>query len=129
MEHTFNGYDLDSFLQSLPVIAQQRIAVALGKEPSSLNIHCEFCGTVKPLGLMNSFLVSYAMPGSPITPSYGCPVEQHYGCSHEHALLATIRCMLTCLEEGEHTGKKDSYEHPLLQHIKHELVERKEKAE
>lgn len=77
-------------------IQAQRMASALGADPSAVTIPCEApgCAAVRPLAAMHSLIVLYATTGGkPERPPYGCPQEQHYACSHEHALEAAKVCL------------------------------------
>lgn len=102
-------------------LQKMRIAAILGQDPSSVIIPCEAkdCTVQKPLGHMFSMATDYRMPGgeTPKSP-YQCPQEQHFGCTHEHAMLALLQCLFTCIEQGDHgQPKQESYEHSLLQVI------------
>ena len=102
-------------------LQKMRIAVILGEDPSAVIIPCEAkgCTVQKPLGQMFSMAIDYRMPGGKIPKSpYQCPNEQHFGCSHEHAMLALLQCLFTCIEQGDHgEPKQGNYQHDLLQTI------------
>jgi len=110
-------------VEELPVHARQKIAEIMRLDPSTITVSCEApgCTASKPLGDMCSMAVVYRMPG-PGTSPYQCPDEQHYGCCHEHAILALLKCLVTDIEAGQHVDPKEEiYQHPLLQSIEGEL--------
>lgn len=95
-------------------------------DPSMRPVSCDVCGTVKPLKYMKSFMLGYAMPGLREEHwgygAYGCPDEQHFGCTMEHAMLATLCCLFEHILEGEHEDKGRPLEHPLLIKLQQDLA-------
>jgi hypothetical protein len=92
-------------------------------------IACEICGTQRPFRDMNSIAVGYRFPGKVDQghrqvwlQAYQCPDEQHYGCCHEHAMLAAIACLVLHIHEGPHNSAGDALEHELLVHIQQEVI-------
>jgi hypothetical protein len=91
-------------------------------DPSLVPTACEICGEVKPLRDMLSIGAVYRMPGFDHylqlgLPPFGCPDKQHFGCCHDHALLAMIYCLFEHLHEGPHIEQGKDIEHPVLQDI------------
>ena len=80
-----------------------RVAEAIGEDPSAVPIQCEApgCLSVAPLGNMYSMAIIYRMPGPGKAP-YQCPNEQHYGCTHDHAVLAMLGCLRAHIASGDH---------------------------
>lgn len=110
-------------VEELPVLARQKVAEIMQLDPSTIEIPCEApgCSTKKTLGEMCSMAVVYRMPG-PGTAPYQCPVEQHYGCCHEHAILALLKCLVTDIEAGVHVEpKEEKYQHPLLHRLEQDI--------
>lgn len=110
-------------VEDLPVHARQKIAEIMQLDPSAIEVFCDApgCSTKKPLGEMCSMAIVYRMPG-PGTSPYQCPLEQHYGCCHEHAMLAMLVCLVRDIEAGPHVDpKEEKYQHTLLQHIEQEI--------
>lgn len=78
----------------------QRAAHALGADPAAVPVPCEAPGCVEigPLGTRYSILLIYAVTGAHAgVPPYGCAREQHYGCTHDHAILAAQACLVSHL--------------------------------
>ena len=75
---------------------------------------CEICG--KQTSPVNTFslMVSYPMPGpqdalpTAGNEGYTCSVVQHFTCSHEHALLSAIACMLSHIDSGKHSQPRNN---------------------
>jgi hypothetical protein len=61
------------------------------------------------------------MPGTNVT-AYQCGNEQHYACSHEHAVQAAMACLFDHIESGPYNGKKTKYDDPDLQEIDKRLA-------
>lgn len=110
-------------LHELPVHVATQVYAAMGNDPSQVPVKCEApdCDVIQPLSQMFSMAVVYRMPGYNVPP-YQCENEQHFGCTHEHAMIALLKCLFTHIEDGEHQQKTENYDHALLMHIKKELV-------
>ena|ERR1044071_8912009 len=97
-------------------------------DPSLVPTACEICGEIKPLREMLSLGTVYRMPGfnharqQGLAP-FGCPDKQHFGCCHDHALLAMIYCLFEHLHEGPHIEQGKNIEHPVLQDIQARLAQ------
>jgi hypothetical protein len=78
---------------------------------------CEICGKIVPLNDLHSLAVVYRMPG-PGGTAYQCPNEQHYACSHEHAVLAVVACLTSHIELGPYANKQAEYEDEDLKVLK-----------
>ena len=72
-----------------------------GYTPVTDPMACEVCGTVVTLANTHSVSVCYNMPGAGYA-AYQCANEQHFACSHEHAYLAAMACLLSHIENGTH---------------------------
>lgn len=71
-----------------------------------LIVDCEVCGKPTPMEQLHSFILTYAMPG----PTYGAyqpSCIQHYGCCHEHAIMAAVNCLLDHVGEESHRFQKE----------------------
>ncbi len=87
--------------EKIPPLKAQRLAEALGHDPSRVPVTCqaEGCETERPLGEMFSFISCLATtgPAHPETgvqvPTLQCGDEQHYGCSWECATKALNHCV------------------------------------
>lgn len=92
-----------------------QIAAILGNDPSQVLITCEAPGCSKQIALANacSMAVVYRMPGFGHAP-YQCGDEQHFGCCHEHAILALLSCLFSHIEAGDH-AIHDHQEEKLIQ--------------
>lgn len=66
-------------------------------------IPCEICGKVVALADTHSMVICYAMPGSGYA-AYQCANEQHYACSRDHAVLASLACVFGHMLEHPHAG-------------------------
>lgn len=53
---------------------------------------CEVCGAQTLEGDTFSLALVYRKPGRDIA-AFQCPNEQHYACSHEHAVQAVMACL------------------------------------
>lgn len=98
------------------------------EDPSMRLIRCEICGEEKPLREMFSMAALYRMPGfnkeiGVGLASYQCPDKQHFGCSHEHALLAMLYCLFEHIHEGPHLEHGKEIEHPALIDVQKRLEE------
>lgn len=62
--------------------------------PEEIIYTCEICGAQTKEGDTYSLAWHYRKPGRGI-PAFQCPGEQHFACSHEHA----VQAMMACLEE------------------------------
>lgn len=52
------------------------------------------CGKqIEGLGNAHSFIIHYALTGTPGVAAQFCPAEQHYACSTEHARQVAHRCI------------------------------------
>jgi hypothetical protein len=78
---------------------------------------CEICDKIVPLNDMHSLAVVYRMPG-PGSTAYQCPNEQHFGCCHEHAVLAALACLTSHIEAGPYANKQVAYENEDLKVFK-----------
>lgn len=101
-------------------------------------IACEICGTQRPFRDMNSIAVGYRFPGKVDEghrqvwlPAFQCGDEQHYGCCHEHAMLAALACLVLHIHEGPHNAHGTPLEHDLLVKLKADIeaLAQEEKAE
>lgn len=88
-------------------------------------IACETCGELRPFRDMNSLACVYRMPGlvdhgsrQERKASYQCPDIQHFGCCHEHAMLALLQCMFFHIHEGPHNDQGKEIEHETLLKIR-----------
>jgi hypothetical protein len=88
-------------------------------------ISCEVCGDEREFRDMNSMACVYRMPGKvdhghriERKASYQCPQIQHYGCCHDHAMLALLQCMFYHIHEGPHNAAGQEHEHELLLQIR-----------
>lgn len=61
-------------------------------------VTCEICGKVTLPANTFSIFVEYPMPG-PGNVTQRCPCVQHFACSHAHAVLAAIVCMIFHLQD------------------------------
>lgn len=88
-----------------------------------LIIPCEICGQATPMEELCSFIYTYAMPG-PGKSGYQPTCQQHYACSHEHAILALLRCVLSHNEEKSHLFvKKQTTDHqPFISPLLNQLI-------
>lgn len=98
----------------MPYLAEPK-----SKDPSMQLIECEICGVEKPLRDMKSMGVVYRMPGYDYEMNrglqpFGCPDRQHFGCTHEHAMLAQIYCLFEHMHEGPHDAQGNPLEHKVL---------------
>jgi hypothetical protein len=98
------------------------------KDPSLAPTTCEICGEVKPLREMFSMATVYRMTGYAEDiqvglPPYQCPDKQHFGCTHEHALLAMLYCLFEHIHEGPHLEHGKEIKHPVLLDVKKRLEE------
>lgn len=75
----------------------------MAEDPSSTVLDCEAEGCGKQIALADacSMAIIYRMPGRGKSP-YQCIHEQHFGCSHEHAVLALLQCLFDHIESGDH---------------------------
>jgi len=96
------------------------------EDPSMRSVPCDMCGKIQPLKYMKSIMVGYAMPGLRTEDwgygAYACPNEQHFGCTHEHAMLAALCCLYEHILEGEHEAKGEELTHPILVKLKADLA-------
>lgn len=59
----------------------------------SATYKCEICGTEVSDVDVVSYIGGLALPGkNGVIPAFGCPAEQHFGCSEEHAWQAFVAC-------------------------------------
>ena len=65
--------------------------------PTGATIACEVCGKVVNTVDARSFSVQYCTPGQGFTGQQ-CPAWQHWACTHEHAVIATIACLFEHIE-------------------------------
>lgn len=92
-------------------------------------ISCEICGKTDELQHMLSIASVYRMPGSSASlkpaklPSFQCPHIQHFGCTHEHALLADMHCLIEHLHYGPHESQGETFTNDKLQRIEDILAE------
>lgn len=97
---------------SIPMPHAGQIATALGLDPSTaVGVRCEAtgCNALVPLGSAYSIYAEYRVQGGTYA-SCVCPhAEQHFGCSHEHALAA----LLDCIHNHQAGGRGAA--HPSLQ--------------
>lgn len=59
---------------------------------------CEVCGTVTDPAHTFCIYVEYPMPG-PLIHGQRCQCVQHFTCSHQHAVIAAISCIIFHLHE------------------------------
>lgn len=95
-------------------------------DPSMRPKVCEVCGIIKPLREMKSVAAVYRMPGYDHDAQIGlspfqCEDRQHYGCTHEHALLALLFCLFEHIHEGPHEAQGNPLEHNVLIDIQNRL--------
>lgn len=98
------------------------------EDPSMRPVRCEICGEEKPLREMFSMATVYRMPGFDKyimvgLASYQCQDKQHFGCCHEHALLAMFYCLFEHIHTGPHLEHGKEIEHPVLLDIQKRLEE------
>lgn len=93
-------------------------------------IACEVCGQKRQFRDMNSMACVYRMPGMVDNghrverkASYQCPDIQHFGCCHDHAMLACLQCMFYHIHEGPHHKQGQEHEDELLLQIRGLLEE------
>lgn len=92
-------------------------------------ISCEICSKEDALQHMLSIAAIYRMPGSNANlkpaklPSFQCPHIQHFGCTHEHALLALMHCLVEHIHFGPHESQGEAFTHDKLQRIEAILAE------
>ena len=88
---------------SIPMPHAGQLAAALGLDPSTaVGVRCEAdgCNRIVPLGTAYSIYGEYRIQGGE-HPSCVCPhSEQHFGCSHEHALVALLDCVQNHQTDG-----------------------------
>lgn len=103
-------------------------------DPDTRPVMCEVCGKVQMLKQCHSLAMVYRMPGlrkdAEGNETYGyagyqCADNQHFACSHEHALLAVFMCTLEHIHTDgynnqQHAGELE-LQHPTLQEIKQAL--------
>lgn len=94
---------------------------ATGYVPLGDTLACEICGTVVATADAHSIIICYAMPGSGVS-AYQCANEQHFACSHEHAIQAAMACLFDHIESGPYKGKKAKYDDPDLQVMDQKLA-------
>lgn len=62
---------------------------------------CEVCGVEKPNEKMFALPCGWLVTGHPLVPSFACSETngtfQHWGCSAEHAVQATVQCLQTSM--------------------------------
>lgn len=88
-------------------------------------VACEICGTEKKFSEMKSLTAMYRMPGDhPSIPGakrpgwIGCATDlQHFGCCHEHALLAHLHCLFEHIHNGPHSESGTELQHDKLKRI------------
>jgi hypothetical protein len=95
-------------------------------DPSLLPTMCEICGCVRPKREMKSMAVVYRMPGYDHAAqtgyaSFQCDDKQHWGCTHEHALLAMLFCIFEHIHEGPHEAQGEELQHQVLIDIRTRL--------
>lgn len=95
-------------------------------DPSTRPTVCEVCGIIKPLREMKSMAAVYRMPGYDHNTQVGllpyqCDDKQHFGCTHEHALLAMMYCLFEHIHEGPHEEQGVELQHEVLVDIKNIL--------
>lgn len=77
-----------------------RAAHALGHTDSlTLLVQCEApgCSASVPVAEVYSLALIYRMPGRGI-PAFQCADEQHFGCTHDHAVAAMQACLTRHIE-------------------------------
>ena len=88
---------------NVPMPHAGQLAAALGLDPSTaVGVRCEAdgCNAVVPLGAAFSIYAEYRVQGGAYA-SCVCPHrEQHFGCSHEHALAALLDCVQNHQKDG-----------------------------
>lgn len=93
-------------------------------------IACEICGALMKFEDALSLSIAYRMPGklrqdeSASYPAFQCKDWQHFGCCHEHALLAVLHCTFEHIHFGEHNQSGALLEHGKLQRIADILEEK-----
>lgn len=75
------------------------------KDPSMEEKICEICGKTFPAGQGFSLASCWLVTGHPLVRAFGCQETethpngytslQHWGCSMEHAVQATVECLQT----------------------------------
>lgn len=80
------------------------LKAATGYTPVTDPMICEICGKSVLLANVFSIKAVYALPSGTNT-AFQCANEQHYACSHEHAVLALVGCLFEHLEAGAYVGK------------------------
>lgn len=93
-------------------------------------VACEICAEKRQFRDMNSMACVYRMPGTvdhghriERKASYQCPDIQHFGCCHDHAMLACLQCMFYHIHEGPHHKQGEDHEDELLLKIRALLEE------
>lgn len=100
-------------------------------DPDERPVMCEVCGKTQMLKQCHSIAVVYRMPGLRKDENgnqtygyagYQCADNQHFACSHEHALLAVFMCTLEHIhtdgyKNNQHAGELE-LQHPTLQGVK-----------
>lgn len=113
--------------------AKKLNAVPAHMSLSNVDVKCEECGTSIPFEKAYSMAAVYRMPGlhpekqHPLLP-YQCELMQHFGCSHEHAFLALIRCLFEHIHTGDHAAKGQPLTHDLLVKIQGLLEQKTDKT-
>ena len=77
-----------------------RAAHALGHADSSaLLVACEAPGCPRSVTVADAFSLAlvYRMPGRGVS-AFQCRDEQHFGCSHDHAVQAMLACLRDHIE-------------------------------
>jgi len=97
-------------------------------------ISCVICGEPVKFEDALSMSAAYRMPGkrredeSASYAAFQCDDWQHFGCCHEHALLALLHCVFEHIHFGEHNQSGALLEHDKLQRIASILVEKYEEV-
>lgn len=86
-------------------------------DPSLAPTRCEVCGVVKQLKDMYSMAAVYRMPGLG-KKAYQCEATQHFGCSHEHAVIAILECLFEHISLGDHADADKPYELQIVNDIR-----------
>jgi hypothetical protein len=101
----------------------------LSEDPETMGLRekdiiaCEICGKEDMVMHMLSIAATYRMPGknADLAPAklsaFQCPHIQHFGCCHEHALLALFHCLFEHIHYGPHESQGEEFEHDKLQRI------------
>jgi len=77
------------------------------------DIACEVCQRLMPFLELKSIALIYARPGGECQ-MFQCSSHQHYGCCHEHAMIAALICLFEHIDSGPHSEVGVELSNPLL---------------